>query len=91
MTKFAWDALKAEGNFEKHGLDFHIAVELFDGREMINVPSPRGEETRYLSVCEWNGIHITTIWTWRGDVRRIISMRRARNAEKQAYQAVFRG
>lgn len=91
MDFLEWDADKADRNLVKHGLDFLVAVELFDGRQMVTVPSVRSEELRYLFVCVREGDYITTIWTWRGDVRRIISMRRARNVEKQAYQKVFGG
>ena len=91
MNKFTWDESKRLANIVKHGLDFIIAVELFDGRGMISAQSPRDEEMRFVSVCEWRSRYIAVIWTWRSDARRIISIRRARDVEKKAYEDVFGG
>lgn len=86
---FEWDEAKREGNFSKHGLDFIRAAELFDGRAMLTMDSPRGEEMRFRSTCAWEGVHLTVIRHLRDEARRIISLRRARDGEKPAYQSLF--
>ncbi|MBL8588831.1 MAG: BrnT family toxin [Methylobacteriaceae bacterium] len=66
-----------------------IVGELFDGRAMLTEDSPRGEEMRHRSICEWNELVVAIIWTSRGEARRIISVRRARDVEKRAYHSLF--
>lgn len=86
---FEWDDAKRESNLDKHGLDFRFVDELFNGRAMVTLDSPRGEEMRFRSICEWSGLHLAVIWTLRDEARRIISLRRARDGEKRAYQTLF--
>ena len=88
---FEWHEAKLESNLAKHGLHFKIAHELFDGRPMLSTSVVRENVYRYCSVAVWRDRFVTTIWTWRGNTRRIISMRRARDAEKRAYRAIFSG
>jgi uncharacterized DUF497 family protein len=54
-----------------------------------HLASPRNEEERFASTAELTGKFYTVIWTWRGENRRIISFRRARNGEERAYRKVF--
>lgn len=89
MFIFEWDEAKREANLASHGLDFLIVGELFDGRAMLTEDSPRGEEMRHRSVCEWRGLIVTVIWPLRDEGRRVISLRRARNVESQAYRSLF--
>ena len=74
---------------EARGLDFIDAEILFDGRPLHTVASPRGAEERWLSVGELNGRLVAVVWTQRSDTTRIITMRRARNEEKQRYGALY--
>lgn len=71
MSNFEWNDAKRESNLAKHGLDFLIVGELFDGRAMLTEESPRGEEMRYRSISEWRGLFVTVVWTPREDARRI--------------------
>jgi uncharacterized DUF497 family protein len=70
-------------------LDFIDAEALFDGRPLVVTPSPRGEEERWVSVGELNGLMIAVVWMWRGESIRIIAMRRARDGEIRRYKALF--
>jgi uncharacterized protein (DUF4415 family) len=54
---------------------------LFDGRPFTTAPSPRNAEERWLSVGEIDGRVVAVAWCWRGAAIRIITMRRARDAE----------
>jgi uncharacterized DUF497 family protein len=83
---FEWDEAKRRSNLDKHGLDFRRVLEIFDGRPRLDVPSPRGDEERTLSVAIFNDRFAAVTWTWRGDdTIRIISVRRARRAEERQY------
>jgi uncharacterized DUF497 family protein len=89
MPDFEYDDEKCAANIEKHGFDFDICHELFDGRPMISKPSPKAGELRHVSVCAWEARFVAVIWTWRGPIRRIISIRAARKGERRAYEAIF--
>jgi uncharacterized DUF497 family protein len=86
--EFEWDEPKRQSNIEKHEIDFVDIQAIFDGRPILTGPSDRSEESRSLTVGELEGIFYSVIWTWRGDVLRIISARRARDAEIRQYRAV---
>jgi uncharacterized protein len=62
---------------------------LFDSRAIYTVASPRFAEERWLSVGELNGRLVAVVWTQRGEAIRIITMRRARDEEKERYRALF--
>lgn len=72
----------------ERGLDFIDGQELFDGRPLYTYPSPRGSEPRWVSIGHLGGHMVAVIWTIRGDNIRIITMRRARDAEKRRFSAL---
>ncbi len=86
---FEWDAGKRSANSAKQGLDLIDAVALFDGRSVFTYPSPRGDESRFVTVGIISGVFVALVWTERGGNIRLISLRRARNGEKQGYRARF--
>ena len=89
--KFIWDEVKNRRNIEKHGLDFIDARELFTGVNplLVNLESRQeyGED-------RWKGIGIlkgvvvaVVVFAERGgETVRIISLRKASNAERVAYE-----
>ena len=83
---FEWDETKRLKNKARRGLDFNDADLVFDGRPLITAPSYRNDEERFVSTAEIHGKLYTVVWTWRGENRRIISFRRASNAEERAYR-----
>ena len=86
---FEWSEAKRIAVLEARGLDFIDAKILFDGRPLYTVASPRSAEERWLSLGELNGRLVAVVWARRGDSIRIITMRRARNEEKQRYGALY--
>ena len=86
---FEWSDAKRIAVLEARGLDFVDAEILFDGRPLYTVASPRSAEERWLSVGELNGRLIAVVWTSRNETIRIITMRRARDAEKERYRTLF--
>ncbi len=81
-----WDEAKRRTNLVKHGLDFRDAMFLFDGRPLIEAPASFVAEPRTITTGIMGGIAVTLVWTWRGSTRRIISFRRARHEEREAYR-----
>jgi uncharacterized DUF497 family protein len=84
-----WDEAKRLKNLERRGLDFADADLLFDGRPVTTAPSRRSSEDRFVSTAEIEGKLYTVVWLWRGEDQRIISFRRASNAEERAYRQTF--
>lgn len=88
--EFTWDEAKREWVLAERGIDFlRVAFELFDGRPLLTVPTPRDEEDRFLSVGLIEGKFFAVVWTWRDNAVRIITARRARDEEEKRYCAVY--
>ena len=83
---FEWDEAKRLGNVEKHGIDFIRAQRIFDGPVLVR-HLPYGSEDRWIAIGLVDGREIAVIYTLRGKAIRIISARRARRNEREAYQA----
>jgi uncharacterized DUF497 family protein len=83
-----WDETKRLSNILKHGIDFADAIEVLEGdfAEAEDLRRPYGER-RFLVTGELRGELIRLVFTWRGERRRIISVRRARQNERRAYYA----
>jgi uncharacterized DUF497 family protein len=84
-----WDETKRLVNIQRRGLDFGDADLMFDGRPVTTAASRRNNEDRFFSTAEINDKLYTVVWIWRRENQRIISFRRAGNAEERAYRQVF--
>ena len=84
---FEWDDAKSEKNRSERGFGFDFAALIFEGPviEWCDVREAWGE-TRILAVGSAEGAIIAVVYTERGDVRRIISARRAREKEVELWQ-----
>lgn len=87
---FEWDEAKRLANKERHGIDLPQASILFDGRARLTFRSEYAGELRFVTVAEYNSKFYTVVWTWREDVQRLISFRRARDEEKIYYYQTYR-
>ena len=87
--EFEWNKDKRRANLQKHGLDFLRGTALFDGRPAYVYGSPRGGEQRFVSVGVVSEQFVALVWTERGTRIRLVSLRRARNAEERAYRALY--
>ena len=76
---------KSESNREKHGIDFNEAQSLWDDEMHIVVPARSTTEERYALIGRYRGSPWTCIFTLRETNLRIISVRKARNEEKEGY------
>lgn len=89
--EFEWDEGKARTNLEKHGIDFEDAIGAFVGSVLLELRSDKENEERWKAIGEVDGIVITVVYTMRGERRRIISARRAKRNERQAYREANAG
>jgi uncharacterized DUF497 family protein len=90
--EFEWDDDKNESNFEKHGLDFETAMQIWNG-PIIEQTDDRYEygEYRFIAFGMVDSRVLTVVYTWRGNVCRIISARKARKDERRAYRETLAG
>ncbi len=88
--EFSWDESKREWVLAQRGIDFErVAFSLFDGRPLLTVPAPRNDEERFLSIGSMEGRFFAVVWLWRDGSIRIVTARRARNAEEKQYRALY--
>ena len=86
--RFEWNENKQSANIKKHGIKFVDAALVFEDPH-YTVNSSRSGENRWLTVGKVENRTIAVIWTQRGENIRIISARKARDAEKRKYCALF--
>jgi uncharacterized protein len=83
---FEWDPAKADANLAKHGIDFAEAVEVLADPKRVERPDPRSRvEPRVQVIGAAKGRILFVVYTMRGAVCRIISIRKANRRERKAY------
>jgi uncharacterized DUF497 family protein len=83
---FEFDPHKSATNKEKHGIDFAEAQKLWEDRDQLLVPAITLNEARFMLIGKIGQKHWSAIFTYRGERVRIISIRRAREEEVNAYE-----
>jgi len=84
--KLEFDQAKRKKTLQERGLDFARVVEVFDGIHFTGQDKRIDyEEDRFITVGWLDDSMIVMVWTPRGEVRRIISMRKANDREKTLY------
>jgi len=88
---FDWDEPKRAANLSKHGVDF-AAVETFEWRFALIAPDLRPDcaETRFQAIGPIGERLHVLVFTPRGDVIRVISLRKANDREVESYGARFK-
>ena len=84
--RFEYDPNKSASNNLKHGLDFEEAKELWEDEMLLVFPLSFEDEPRQACIGKLHGKHWTAIMTCRGCVVRLISVRRSRKEEVEAYE-----
>ena len=84
--KFEFDPKKNTSNKIKHGLDFVDGLELWEDPERLEVPAKTDGEQRCMLIGKVRGNHWSAVFTIRGNKIRIISIRRSRIKEVNAYE-----
>ena len=88
--EFEWDENKNQKNILKHGINFILAEKFFSGQYLVKTDNRKsfGEE-RLVAIGELEDRIIAVVFTRRRiNIRRIISMRRARKDEQRKYRAL---
>ena len=81
-----FDQVKRKRTLLERGLDFARAAEGFDGIHYTGQDTRVNyEEDRFITVGWLDADMTVMVWTPRGEVRRIISMRKANDREKTLY------
>ncbi|WP_100626883.1 BrnT family toxin [Algoriphagus formosus] len=82
---FEFDPSKSKANKIKHGIDFEESIKLWNDPNRIIIKARTIDEQRFMMIAELNGAIWSTIYTVRSDSKRIISVRRSRENEKEIY------
>lgn len=83
--RFEYDPAKSAASKAKHGIDFEEARALWEDGDHIVLPSSYPAEVRHAVIGTLAGKLWAAIVTIRGGKTRIISVRRARHVETEAY------
>ena len=91
MNTFECDKDKARSNHTKHGVRFTEAGRAINSAQTLTKRSPQSDglgEERNVSITTLpDGRAVVIVWTPRNENVRIISVRRARQSEKEALNA----
>lgn len=82
-----FDRGKSETNKAKHGIDFAEAQRLWHDSDHLEIPARSTGEPRWVVIGRINGRLWSAIVTRRRGFIRIISVRRARQAEEALYES----
>jgi uncharacterized protein len=82
--EFEWDEAKRLATLAIRGLDFHEAKLVFAKGPLV-LESARGEELRWIAIGMVEGRYLAVVFTRRGEKIRIITARKARDYEREAY------
>ena len=82
--QYEWDEAKCEANIAKHGVDF-ADVEAFEWDTAVEAQDDRHDEARWIAIgFVGPRLHVVA-YTARGDVIRVISLRKANQREERRY------
>lgn len=84
--RFEWNNEKFIANFKKHGLSFRDAWNIFLGERytFVDTRFDYGEK-RYITLGNLQGREVVVVHTYRDNIIRIISMRKANEREKKIF------
>ena len=87
MYSFEFDDKKSQTNLDKHGIDFVDAQRLWADPDLIEVQARSTDEPRSLVIGVIEDKFWSAVITNRGEVIRIISVRRSRTTEVVIYES----
>jgi uncharacterized protein len=85
-VQFEYDLAKSQSNKLKHEIDFEEAQQLWNDVFRIEIESRLTAESRFIVIGKLQSKHWSAIVTYRGNVVRIISVRRSRKTEIELYE-----
>lgn len=84
---YQWDPNKARLNLRKHGISFADAVGVFEDENAITIEDEAEREARFITVGrDFLRRILVVVYTFRGDIIRIISVRKASARERKVYE-----
>jgi uncharacterized DUF497 family protein len=83
---FEFDPEKSSANKAKHGIDFVEAQTLWLDEALIEAPARTDDEPRFLVIGRIGSHHWSAVCVRRGERTRMISVRRSRKEEIEAYE-----
>ena len=86
---YEWDEAKSRANLAKHTVSFE-AIELFDWDTAVYRASDRDGESRTEAIGYIGSILFLVVYTFRGENRRIISLRPASRKERETHGRLHR-
>jgi uncharacterized DUF497 family protein len=84
--EFEYDRGKSARNKEKHGIDFEEAKGRWEDEGRLLIPARSDTESRFAMLAEYRQRVWVAFFTLRQQRVRIISVRRARPNEREAYE-----
>jgi uncharacterized protein len=82
-----YDPAKRDQVFAERGLDMARCGETFDGFHLTKLDDKHSdEEERYISVGSLGSQVVIIVWTPRNDLRRIVTMWKANDKERQKFE-----
>lgn len=84
--EFEFDERKNRANQAKHGIDFNEAQALWQDQQLLEIPARTQDEPRFVVVGLIADKHWSAVITYRGEVLRLISVRRSRAEEVTLYE-----
>lgn len=85
--RLSYDPAKRAWTLAERRLDFNDAAHVFAGRTIDVVDDRKNYgEVRWVTYGLLNGRMLSIVWTPRGRVRHIISMRKTNDREQQTYR-----
>ena len=84
---FEFDKNRSESNKRKHGIDFESARKLWRDLNRIEIPASWVDEPRFFLIAQLDKDLWSAVFTLREKRIRIISVRKARDNEKEIYNS----
>ena len=84
MNNYEWDERKRRENADKHDIDFTAIYDFVWDTAVQRLNTAHGEERWVATGYIGDRLHIV-VYTWRGDQRRIISLRKTNPREDRDY------
>lgn len=82
-----YDLAKREAVLRDRGLDMADAGEIFERFHLTRADEKHSDaEERLISVGMMGGQPVIAVWTWREDDRRIVTMWKANDKEREIYR-----
>lgn len=82
---FEYDQEKSAANKQKHGIDFPEAQAFWEDKKLLRIQSAKLGEPRFIVIGMIEEKHWAAVITYRSENIRLISARRARPDEIEAY------